>query len=71
MDEKTEPLLVINGDEKQQRILMLRLQGYSVEEVANEVSLSERTVKRVLQKVRDLWQEMFAAEDTRVTSAEG
>jgi RNA polymerase sigma factor (sigma-70 family) len=46
------------GDEKQQQILAMHLGGYLVREIADEVCLSERTVKRVLQKIRDLYVEV-------------
>jgi RNA polymerase sigma-70 factor (ECF subfamily) len=37
----------------QRRMVELRLQGYLVEEIAEEVARSERTVRRVLDKVKD------------------
>jgi RNA polymerase sigma factor (sigma-70 family) len=46
------------GDERQQQILAMHLGGYLVREIAAEVRLSERTVKRVLQKVRILYAEI-------------
>ena len=42
------------GDERQRQILAMHLGGYRVGEIANEVQLSERTVKRVLRRIRDL-----------------
>lgn len=39
-------------DDIQRRILDLRLQGFQIEEIAVEVSRSERTVRRVLDKVK-------------------
>jgi RNA polymerase sigma factor (sigma-70 family) len=46
------------GDERQRQILAMHLGDYKVSEIANEVQLSERTVKRVLQKIRDLYAEV-------------
>jgi RNA polymerase sigma factor (sigma-70 family) len=42
------------GDDRQRRILGLQLEGYTVEEIADDVQLSQSTIKRVLKKVRDL-----------------
>ena len=39
-------------DEAQQRMLVLRLEGYTVAEISQEVRRSERTVQRVLGLVR-------------------
>ncbi|MDA7979368.1 MAG: sigma-70 family RNA polymerase sigma factor [Pirellulales bacterium] len=39
-------------DELQRQIVELRLQGYRLEEIADEVSRSERTVRRVMDKVK-------------------
>jgi len=39
-------------DETQQPIVVLRLQGYTVVEISKQLDWSERTVKRVLGKVR-------------------
>ena len=50
----TETLeFVMRGlDEAQQRMLVLRLEGYTVAEISQEVRRSERTVQRVLGLVR-------------------
>jgi RNA polymerase sigma-70 factor (ECF subfamily) len=40
-------------DEHARQILTLRLQGYQLAEIAGEVGLTERTVQRVMRKVRD------------------
>ena len=40
----------------QKRILQLRLEGYSIEEISERVSLSQRSVKRALARVRELVQ---------------
>lgn len=39
-------------DEVQRRVLELRLQGYQLEEIAADVARSERTVRRVMDKIR-------------------
>jgi len=40
-------------DHKQQQVVVLRLQGYTVPEISREVGRTERTVHRVLALVRD------------------
>lgn len=45
-------------DPVQQRMLELRLQGYRLEEVAVETQRSERTVRRLLEFVRNRWVEL-------------
>lgn len=40
-------------DERRQRMVVMRLQGYTVPEISQEVGCTERTVHRVLGKVRD------------------
>jgi RNA polymerase sigma factor (sigma-70 family) len=46
------------GDERQRQILAMHLGNYLVREIADEVRLSQRTVKRVLHKIRDLYAEV-------------
>lgn len=43
-------------DPVQRRMVELRLQGYRLEEIAAETGRSERTVRRVIEHVRHLWQ---------------
>lgn len=45
-------MLVSGLDDWQQRIVQLRLEGYGLEEIAQDVSRSERTVRRVMDKVK-------------------
>lgn len=44
-------------DERQVRILRLRLHGYQMTEIADEMQCSERTIRRALEKVRQRWEE--------------
>jgi RNA polymerase sigma factor (sigma-70 family) len=46
------------SDDTQRNVLKLRLEGYSIDEISDQVQLSSRTVKRILQKVRDAWLEL-------------
>jgi RNA polymerase sigma factor (sigma-70 family) len=56
--ETVELLYARLGDDRQQLILALHLSGYLVREIAEEIKLSERTVKRVLSKVREFYAEV-------------
>ncbi len=56
--ETTELIAVRLGDERQQQVLAMHLGGYLVKDIADQVQLSERTVKRVLHKIRDLYAEI-------------
>jgi RNA polymerase sigma-70 factor (ECF subfamily) len=49
---ETVEAMMRNLDERQQRIVMLRLQGYAINEISTDVGASERTVQRVLSQVR-------------------
>ena len=48
--------------EQQKQILQLRLEGNSIEEIAERVTLSQRSVKRALARVRELIQARNDAE---------
>jgi RNA polymerase sigma factor (sigma-70 family) len=56
--EATELIASRLGDERQKQILSMRLGGYQVEEISAKVGLSQRTVKRVLAKIRELYEEV-------------
>ena len=57
--------------EQYQDVVRLRMEGYDVREVAERVDVSERTVKRVLARVRDLAAKRLARElDEEADSAE-
>ncbi len=52
---------VMDGcDPLQRRMLQMRLQGYMIDEIATEVSRSERTVRRQLDKVKQQWEKRLA-----------
>ena len=52
VDEEIEQLTA-GMDETQRRIVELRLKGYGIEEIAADVGRSERTVRRLMDKVRE------------------
>ncbi len=45
-------------EHKHQEVLRLLLEERSVEEIADQLGLSDRTVKRVLHRIRELWREI-------------
>ncbi len=51
---------------QQKKILQLRLEGHSIEEIAERVSLSQRSVKRALARVRELIQTRNEAEQDQI-----
>lgn len=61
MAETVEGLMQRLTDPQHRRILQMRLQGYRDLEISNEVQVSERTVERVLKRVRG-WMEADAAQ---------
>lgn len=55
MDE-TERLLNLLGDEKLRRIVVMRMDGLSTEEIAERLKSTSRTVRRKLERIRDIWE---------------
>ncbi len=49
----------------QREIIQLRLEGYTVAEIAERVQLSQRTVKRALARARQLASDRIAADETQ------
>jgi RNA polymerase sigma factor (sigma-70 family) len=55
--EEYERLLRLLDDKQLQEVALGRMQGDSVEEIAERLDCSERTVKRKLSTIRRLWKE--------------
>jgi RNA polymerase sigma-70 factor (ECF subfamily) len=51
--EAVEQVLLSLGDDRERQILELALQGSTTEEISKRVGRSERTVQRVLERVRE------------------
>ncbi len=49
----------------QREMIQLRLEGYTVAEIADRVQLSQRTVKRALARARELASDRIAADETQ------
>ena len=54
--EECDRLLTALGDPDLQQVALLRMDGYSVEEVAERVRCAPRSVKRKLQLIRSIWE---------------
>jgi len=56
--DETIVSLLKEFDERNGRVFLLILQGWSIEEITNEVPCSERTARRVLDRVRQRLEEL-------------
>jgi len=56
MAEECERLLTALDDQELRQVALLRMDGYSVEEVATKIRCSPRSVKRMLQLIRAIWE---------------
>src|SRR5438067_587025 len=54
--EECDRLLAALGDAELRRVALLRMDGHSVEEVAERVGCAPRSVKRKLQLIRSIWE---------------
>jgi DNA-directed RNA polymerase specialized sigma24 family protein len=54
--EECDRLLAALGDPELKRVALLRMDGHSVEEVAEQVGCAPRSVKRKLQLIRQIWE---------------
>lgn len=54
--EECERLLGALGDADLKRVAVLRMDGHSVEEVAERIGCAPRSVKRKLQLIRSIWE---------------
>ena len=54
--DETQSLLDSLPDSTAKRIVLLRLEGYTQEEIAAELKCNVRTVERRLKQIRELWQ---------------
>jgi DNA-directed RNA polymerase specialized sigma24 family protein len=55
--EQCRALLARLGDPTLEAVAVKRMEGYSVEEIAAELGCAERSVKRKLALIRDIWSE--------------
>ncbi len=56
--EQCEQMLTALGDETLRRIALLKLEGYTNQEIADQLGITTRTVERKLQLIRQTWSEV-------------
>ena len=54
-------LMAALGDDDLRRVAQRRLEGYSVEEIAEQLGFAPRSIKRKLQLIRGLWEKELTA----------
>jgi DNA-directed RNA polymerase specialized sigma24 family protein len=59
--EEYRRLLALLGDADLQRAAVLKMEGYTVEEIATQLGRESRTVKRWLQLIRQIWEKELQA----------
>jgi DNA-directed RNA polymerase specialized sigma24 family protein len=59
--EEYRSLLRRLDDRELEAIAQLRMEGYSVEEIAHKLGYAARSIKRKLRLIRDIWQEEVAS----------
>ncbi len=62
--EVTERRLARLRNDEQRQVALLKLQGYSNREIADQIGSSERTIERCLQSIRKLWESEGGGHDT-------
>lgn len=64
LEEQNERLLGRLRDDKLRKIAVSRIEGYTVAEIATDLSISTRSVERKLQLIRSAWAEELSGVDT-------
>jgi DNA-directed RNA polymerase specialized sigma24 family protein len=55
--EECQRLLRLLGDPELERVAILKMDGHSVEEIAQQLGYAERTIKRKMRLIRSLWEQ--------------
>jgi DNA-directed RNA polymerase specialized sigma24 family protein len=55
--EECQRLLSLLGEAELQSIALRKMEGYSIEEIAEKHSVVPRTVKRKLRRIRHIWEQ--------------
>lgn len=56
MMDETDRLLTRLGDDKLRRIAVMRMDGLTTQEIAESMKSTTRTIRRKLERIRDLWE---------------
>ncbi len=59
MEEQQREMIQILPDDSQRQVARLRFEGYSNEEISNQMGISLRTVERKLKVIRKIWMTMI------------
>jgi DNA-directed RNA polymerase specialized sigma24 family protein len=62
--DECERMLGVLGNDELRRVALLRMDGYSVEEIAVRIECAPRSVKRKLGLIRDIWEREAAHEQS-------
>ena len=68
MDDEHRRLMKVLGERKLQEAASLRLEGWTNEEIANQLGITRRSVERKLQRVRLIWSVEIAKVDQHNTA---
>jgi RNA polymerase sigma factor (sigma-70 family) len=56
LEEQAQRLLGLLRDDRLRRIACLRIEGYSVSEIATDLAIGKRSIERKLELIRKVWQ---------------
>lgn len=62
LEERQQQLLAVLTDDNMRKVALLRMEGYSVKEIANEFGYTTRWVERKLELIRKKWTRVLLAE---------
>ncbi|HEX6963812.1 MAG TPA: ECF-type sigma factor [Lacipirellula sp.] len=62
LDEQMQRLLGLLRDDVLRRIAIARIEGYTVQEIAQSIGISDRSIERKLQLIRKAWTRDMAAQ---------
>jgi DNA-directed RNA polymerase specialized sigma24 family protein len=61
MAEECQRLLRCLGDKELEAVALARMEGYTVEEIAEQLGYALRSIKRKLQMIREIWERELTA----------
>jgi len=63
LEEQHQRLLGLLRDDRLRRIAVRRIEGFTVAEIAEDLTISSRSVERKLRLIRDRWSQELAADE--------